>query len=423
MKYKVLMKGPFLSLSGYGYQARFALKALLSRPELFDIYIENTGWGTTSWITEGSELKDLIKEKIIKTLHYKNAGGEFDVNLQVTIPNEIEKRAPVNILYTAGIETTKVAPQWLEAVNQIDKVIVVSNHSKQIFKNTQYGINNQAGQRVGMLGLKTPVDVVNYSVQDIKSKSLKLDLPYDFNFLTMAQWGPRKDVDGVIRAFLHEFWEDEVGLVCKTFLGNNSLIDRTHVTERLEHLLEEVGRQKEGLERKCKLHLLHGAMSNAELFGLYKNKNIKAFVTATHGEGFGLSLFESAYSGLPVVAPGWSGQCDFLFNGNKPLFTQVDYTLNRVQKEAVWEGVIQEDSLWCYVDIQDLCKKMRSVKDDYTKVKKQAKELKNYLLEEFTEEKKYGEFVESIVSVLNEESLSDEDIDEWLNDMNIIEAD
>ena len=24
-------------------------------------------------------------------------------------------------------------------------------------------------------------------------------------------------------------------------------------------------------------------------------------------------LFEAAYSGLPIIAPGWSGQCDFLF--------------------------------------------------------------------------------------------------------------
>ena len=45
------------------------------------------------------------------------------MSLQVTIPNEFEKIAPVNIGYTAGIETTKVAPEWIEKCNNIvDKV-------------------------------------------------------------------------------------------------------------------------------------------------------------------------------------------------------------------------------------------------------------------------------------------------------------
>ena len=36
---KVIVKGPALSRSGYGEQTRFAIQALRSRPELFDIYI------------------------------------------------------------------------------------------------------------------------------------------------------------------------------------------------------------------------------------------------------------------------------------------------------------------------------------------------------------------------------------------------
>ena len=49
-------------------------------------------------------------------------GGQFDVSLQVTIPNEWEPLAPVNIGVTAGIETTRVTPVWLEKSNMMDKV-------------------------------------------------------------------------------------------------------------------------------------------------------------------------------------------------------------------------------------------------------------------------------------------------------------
>jgi len=45
---------------------------------------------------------------------------------------------------------------------------------------------------------------------------------------------------------------------------------------------------------------------------LYNNPRIKALVNLSHGEGFGLPMFDAACHGLPVIAPSWSGHCDFL---------------------------------------------------------------------------------------------------------------
>lgn len=419
MKQRILLKGPFLSLSGYGYQARFALEAIRTREDLFDIYIINTGWGQTSWLTEDTPVKKYIEEKIVKTIQYIQSGGKFDINLQVTIPNEVEQNAPINVLYTAGIETTRVAPQWLEKVNLVDKVIVVSNHSKQVFENTQYDIHDQNGKKQGLLECETPVDAVNYCIKDHEKKSLDIDLDYDFNFLTMAQWGPRKDLENVVFSFLNEFWEEEVGLVIKTSIKNNSLIDRINVEDRLESILQKAFETKDEDKKKCKFYLLHGAMTNEELMGLYHNKDIKAFVTSTHGEGFGLSLFESAYNNLPVIAPAWSGHCDFLYRGKDPLCRELKYTLNRVNKEAVWEGVIQEDSMWCYVKPEELMKQMREVYDNIEEYEEKAQELKEYLEEEFTPKKKYKEFVNSVIDVIPSSEISNDEIDQWLNDMDI----
>ena len=49
---KILLKGPLLTRSGYGEQARFALRSLQSRPDLFDIYIQPITWGNTSWLPD-----------------------------------------------------------------------------------------------------------------------------------------------------------------------------------------------------------------------------------------------------------------------------------------------------------------------------------------------------------------------------------
>ena len=88
MKTKVLLVGPVLTRSGYGEQARFAMRALRSREDLFDIYINPITWGQTSWIYEKTEEREWIDTTVAKTAAYASQQGQFDVSLQVTIPNE-----------------------------------------------------------------------------------------------------------------------------------------------------------------------------------------------------------------------------------------------------------------------------------------------------------------------------------------------
>ena len=87
---KVLLKGPLLTRSGYGEQARFAFRALNSRPDLFDVYIQPLTWGNTSWIPNDDAERVLIDSLIEKTLHYvhsteKNA-GKYDISLRLQFP-------------------------------------------------------------------------------------------------------------------------------------------------------------------------------------------------------------------------------------------------------------------------------------------------------------------------------------------------
>ena len=53
---KVLLKGPLLTQSGYGHHTRTVLRALKTREDLFDIYIQAVSWGKTSWLWEDNEI-------------------------------------------------------------------------------------------------------------------------------------------------------------------------------------------------------------------------------------------------------------------------------------------------------------------------------------------------------------------------------
>ena len=68
MKKKVLLKGPVLTRSGYGEQARFALRSLRSREDIFDIYIQPLQWGQTSWITLQDDERKWIDERVEKAI-------------------------------------------------------------------------------------------------------------------------------------------------------------------------------------------------------------------------------------------------------------------------------------------------------------------------------------------------------------------
>tara|TARA_Y100000356_G_scaffold135240_1_gene147607 strand:- start:4864 stop:6813 length:1950 start_codon:yes stop_codon:yes gene_type:complete len=396
MKQKILVKGPVLSQSGYGEQARFALRALRSRTDIFDVYVLPTPWGRTGWVSLDNEERGWIDERIAAAHHHNQHGGKYDISLQITIPNEWEKLAPINVGYTAGIETTRVAPVWLQKANEMDKIIVVSNHSKEVFKTTTYTADHpQTGQLVNLL-CHTDIDVVNYPVKEHGVEKLDLKLTHDFNYLAISQWGPRKNFDNLINWFIEENFDQEVGLVLKTSISNNSIIDREHTENRLRNIVSRHG------DMKCKVYLVHGDMSEAQMAGLYTHPKIKCLISTAHGEGYGLPLFEAAYNGLPVVVHSWSGQSDFLYvpqkNGKrKPMFASVEYDLQPVQPEAVWEGVIQAESEWAFPREASFKRRLREVRNEYSRFKRNATRLKKYLVEHFSNDKINTQFCNSIL--------------------------
>ena len=387
---KVIVRGPALSRSGYGEHTRFLLRSLRDSGE-FDIYLINTPWGATSWLYEDNDERAWIDKLLMKTLESDHQ-DPFDVSLQVTIPNEWQPIAKKNIGVTAGIETDAVSDGWLQKTWSVDKIIVPSEHSKNSFLNKSKVVKSPTGDEV-TVSCETPIDVVSYPVRDIETKDIGADLNIDtkFNFVTVAQMSPRKNIEAALLAFLEEFQNEEVGYVLKMNIKNNSLIDQTHTEASIASLLNNYP------DRKCKVYLVHGNMTDEEMAGLYNDSRISGYVSTSHGEGFGLPIFEAASHGVPVVAPHWGGYVDFL--PEKDILS-VDYELRNVHNEAVWNGVIEKDSKWGYVHLNDLRTKMRELHNNKGKYDKKAKSLQSKIRKKYSTKNQYSRFVESIKEVL-----------------------
>lgn len=396
MKKKIFVRGPVLSQSGYGEQSRFALRALRSRPDLFKVFIQPISWGQTGWIWEENEFREWVDQRILETqVKMQQKELQPDVSLQITIPNEFQKMCPINIGYTAGIETDRVAPNWLQKGNDMDKILVVSNHARDTYINSRTtAVNNETGEEF-LYQLNTPVDVVWENTP--MAESLE-DIPgfnprHDFNFLCVSQMGPRKNLENTLVWFVEEFIDQDVGLIVKTNTRSNCVMDLEHTENILKRILNAYP------ERKCSVSLLHGDLSISQMRSLYEHDKVKAMINISHGEGFGLPLFEAARSELPIIATGWSGQTDFLGNN----YLKVKHSLGPVQNAAVWDGVIQKDSQWAYADQGSYKMALRMMFKKYDQFLEQSKELKQEINNNFSNDVLYKIFCDSIISTFEED--------------------
>jgi len=327
---KVIIVGPILSRSGYGEMARFALNSLKNVPDI-ELFVLPTNWGNTGWLHENNAERVWIDELVVKTAlrtQQMNGNPDYDISIQISIPNEWKKIAPINIGYTAGIETNLISPAWLQPSLSIDKIIVISEHAKAGFINTIFG--NPQGQQ---FRVTTPVEVVHLPYRDCPKKTLELNLKHDFNFLAICQWGPRKNLEQTIVGFLEEFRNENVGLVLKVNTANDSITDRTFTQKRLHQLLSNY------YDRKCSVTLIHGHLSEGEMESLYVHPKIKAIVSTTHGEGFGLPF--------------------------------------------LWKGVLEEGTQWAFPKTASYKDKLRDCYKDYGRYKSQAKKLAPWVKDNF----------------------------------------
>jgi ADP-heptose:LPS heptosyltransferase/glycosyltransferase involved in cell wall biosynthesis len=222
-----------------------------------------------------------------------------------------------------------------------------------------------------------------------------LDFKSDFNFLHIGQWGPggfgedRKNISNLIKWFIEEFkGSKDVGLVLKVNMAKHSVIDKMAVENRIKQIKANY---KE--DEIPPIYLVHANLTNKELSALYNHPKIKAFISLTHGEGFGLPLLEAAACELPIIATNWSGHLDFLQKG---LFSGVDYDLKPVPQAVVWKDIIIEGSQWADVSEKDAKHRMRKMTTSHTKPQLWAKDLVKFVQENFDVKVVCGKFLDTV---------------------------
>lgn len=392
---KLLFWGPVLTASGYGEHARQLLRSVLKNcKEQFDVAVYSVRWGETPFIQD-EEISALCRKHDANV----NLGEDYDVSIQVTIPNEFKRMAPVSIGVTAGIEVDRVAPLWIKKANEnIDLLVVPSRHSAEAFA-VVYTLQN--GEQ---LKLEVPLAIVpeGFELEHFNDSSKdELDIKFEtkFNFLSVglgfdkAMGEDRKNISDLVKVFCETFsGNKEVGLILKTSLVNNSLMDFNSMKNRIQQVKSMVG-----CGEYPKIHLVHGRLTRKQLASLYSKAD--AYVTLTHGEGFGLPILEAAAMGIPVMATNWSGHLDFLkLPDGKKLFIPVEFDLKEIPESQVWANVIEKGTNWAVFKQDETKILLKKLSMSIDKPKEWASELRQHVVKNFNEEITGKNFCEMLVN-------------------------
>lgn len=361
---KVLFRGPVLTQSGYGVHARQVARWLLGREDI-DLFFQVLPWGDTPWLLNRDLHDGLIGKIMDRTPDI--SGKKFDVSFQLQLPNEWDSTlASYNVGITAGVETDICNPEWITACNAMSCIVVPSKHAEKSLTssgkiNVPIHIIPEAFSDAILTENRTSIDDLTFST--------------NFNFLLFGQItgdnpeNDRKNTFYAVKWFCEEFKNDnDVGLVIKTNLGKNTNIDRETTKNLFIKLAEEV----RGKFPFPKIHLLHGDMSDEEVSSLYKHNQIKALLSATRGEGYGLPILEAAAASLPVIATNWSGHLDFLSHGK---FIDIDYKLDKVHPSRIDQKIFMNGAKWAHPIESDFKKKISKFRNADSIPREWAKDL------------------------------------------------
>jgi len=391
-KIRAIIRAPLLSVSGYGVHSRQLLTYLEKSDLNFDIETQTVNWGNTPWLLN----PDLENGQVGRVMEKSMKKDEIaDVSFQVQLPDEWDPNlAKINIGLSAILETNLCNKEWVTACNNMDAVIVPSQHAKEVLE-----MSGNLETELYVVPEWFFPEIIEENSADEYFKNYNFGT--DFNFLIVSQLTgqntdtDRKNIFYTLKWFCEVFKDDpSVGIILKTNHGRGTSIDRMLTESLLKNVLSDIGKKD-----FPKIHFLHGNLTPSEMAGLYSNKSVKAFVSLTRGEGFGLPLLESAAAGIPVIATNWSAHTEFLSMGR---FLSINYDLIDVPESKIDGRIFVNGIKWADPHEKDFKKKIAKFREKSEIPTEWAKELSAKIRNKYSSSsicKMYDSVIKEILEV------------------------
>ncbi len=161
-----------------------------------------------------------------------------------------------------------------------------------------------------------PVEVVPHAFDESRwaeaaSRSPPAPPARPYRFYYIGAWTARKNVDGLIRAYLRAFRAgEEVELILQSAGAGDSALEVSALSTGL------VG--EGSAPTMPTIRFSNRRMSHEEIMALHRESH--CFVTATRGEAWNLPAFDAMLAGRHIIAPKGQGSDDFLEGTSATLY-------------------------------------------------------------------------------------------------------
>ena len=233
------------------------------------------------------------------------------------------------------LEVTRIPQNWVFRLNQLDEIWVPNGFNFDLFARS--GVNRER-----MFIIPSPVDSdskKNQAIFELKTRK-------HFIFLSLFNYSARfrKGLDVLLKAYTETFEKDDD--VC--------LVIKTNTTPDM--IAREYNLSSGGPE----IEVVNRVLDKKSLNALFRAAN--CFVLPSRGEGVGRPYLEALSAGVPIIATGWGGHCDFLNprNSHQIKFKLVDVDRNDYICYPGFFG-----SQWAEPEIKDLKQKMIQVVEQH----------------------------------------------------------
>jgi glycosyltransferase involved in cell wall biosynthesis len=267
----------------------------------------------------------------------------------------------------AMFETDRLPLGWRDLLLTRDEIWVPCEHNAEAFR-----LGGIPSSRLRVLG-----ETIDFDLFSPGAEAYPLDVEDDrFVFLSNFDFGERKGWRQLIAGWATAFTADDgVCLVLKTGSYTHG---GEYAAERIRAFVQDQFGAG-AMDRMAPIEIVPARLPADELPSIYAAAD--AYVLASRGEGWGRPYMEAMAMGLPTIGSRWSGNLDFMNDGNSWL---VDGKLVPVAEDAeLFPTQTTRGHNWFEPDVDSLAAAMREVAAGGDAVRQRAAGARDELIERF----------------------------------------
>jgi glycosyltransferase involved in cell wall biosynthesis len=285
-------------------------------------------------------------------------------------------------------ETDRIPPHWRTLLDGADRVLVPCEQNRETFL---------AG------GVRRPVHVVPhvrrhawnaFAPSEIAAARERFGLAEArFVFYAINAWDPRKALDATLATFVRAFGPDDgVAFVLKTGPIGYGRPPYYGTAPCLEMAQRAVDEATDALDRDAPtICVLPYELNGRGIDMLHAIGD--AYLSLSHGEGWGIGLYDAATRGTPAIATGWGGHLDYL-GADWP--GAVPWRATRVPVWPPWRPSYWPSQRWATPDPDAAVAAMRALVADPAPARAAARAIAEDIANRYAEPVVARQFVEAL---------------------------